>query len=102
MFNHPYFTPKSPLQQQGLTALHSGNQPLLVTWPTQAGKTWLAEAAIAQALDKGLKAIYVTPAPIDSIAAQRTRWTRLFPGRRIVLYADVYDRQRHLYPLPLR
>ncbi|MBF0099934.1 MAG: DEAD/DEAH box helicase [Desulfobacterales bacterium] len=48
-----------PFQTQAISALSSGD--CLVTAPTGAGKTWIAEQAIQKMMKKGLRSWYATP-----------------------------------------
>ncbi len=52
--------PPDPFQVQAFEAL-ARNESVLVAAPTASGKTVVAEAAIHQAVDRGMRAFYTTP-----------------------------------------
>jgi len=66
--------------------------------PTGAGKTWLAERAIAETIERGGRAIYLTP--LRALANELLeRWKRSFSGHEIGVFTGEYGgRQR--YPVP--
>src|SRR5262249_31059256 len=66
--------------------------------PTGAGKTWLAEQAIAAALDGGVRAIYLTP--LRALANELVeRWSIRFQGYEVGVFTGDFGRHR-AYPVP--
>jgi helicase len=66
--------------------------------PTGAGKTWLAEQAIAAVLERGDRAIYLTP--LRALANELVlRWGQLFEGFEVGVFTGEYG-QRQKYPVP--
>jgi ATP-dependent DNA helicase len=66
--------------------------------PTGAGKTWLAEQAIASTLQNGARAIYLTPlrALADELVV---RWSKRFADFEVGVFTGEYGR-RQAYPVP--
>jgi helicase len=66
--------------------------------PTGAGKTWLAEQAIAAALCAGARAIYLTP--LRALANELLeRWALRFEGHEVGVFTGEYG-QRQAFPVP--
>lgn len=79
MTEHFLFPPQREVLDFGL--LESGFNCVL-QMPTGSGKTWLAEQAIASALDRGFRAIYLTP--LRALASElETKWTARFSGHAV-------------------
>ena len=65
--------------------------------PTGAGKTWLAEQAIAAALQSGARAIYLTP--LRALANELVeRWSKRFEGFEVGVFTGEYGK-RQAYPV---
>ena len=87
--------PQQAVVDQGL--LGSGFHAVL-QMPTGAGKTWLAEQAIADVLQGNGRAIYLTP--LRALANELVeRWTQRFEGYEVGVFTGEYG---HLqaYPVP--
>ena len=66
--------------------------------PTGAGKTWLAEQAIAATLKSGARAIYVTP--LRALANELVeRWRQRFKDVEVGVFTGEYG-QRQAFPVP--
>ncbi|MFB3852594.1 MAG: DEAD/DEAH box helicase [Vicinamibacterales bacterium] len=66
--------------------------------PTGAGKTWLAEQAIAATLESGARAIYLTP--LRALANELVeRWRARFQGYEVGVFTGEYG-QKQAYPVP--
>jgi len=66
--------------------------------PTGAGKTWLAERAIAETIERGGRAIYLTP--LRALANELLeRWRRSFSGHEIGVFTGEYGGKQR-YPVP--
>ena len=66
--------------------------------PTGSGKTWLAEQAIARVLERGERAIYLTP--LRALANELVqRWRTRFEGYEVGVFTGEYG-QRQKYPVP--
>src|SRR5438094_6664307 len=66
--------------------------------PTGAGKTWLAEQAIAATLRTGARAVYLTP--LRALANELAeRWSNRFVGFDVGVFTGEYRQQRG-YPVP--
>jgi helicase len=71
---------------------------LILQMPTGSGKTWLAEQAIAAALQRGQRAVYLTP--LRALANELVgRWTTRFAGHAVGVFTGDYG-QRQAYPVP--
>jgi helicase len=87
--------PQREIDDQGL--LRSGFSVVLQL-PTGSGKTWLAEQAIAEVLDHGQRAIYLTP--LRALANELLeRWSTRFSGRRVGVFTGEFG-QSQAYPVP--
>src|SRR6266404_1800836 len=89
----------NPVQQevQARGLLNSGFACVL-QMPTGAGKTWLAEQAIAAVLGRGERAIYLTP--LRALANELVpRWRKRFEGFEVGVFTGEYG-QRQKYPVP--
>jgi helicase len=89
----------NPAQQevQARGLLDSGFACVL-QMPTGAGKTWLAEQAIARVLERGDRAIYLTP--LRALANELVqRWRTRFDGYEVGVFTGEYG-QRQKYPVP--
>jgi helicase len=89
----------NPVQQeiQARGLLNSGFACVL-QMPTGAGKTWLAEQAIAEVLGRGERAIYLTP--LRALANElMPRWQKRFEGFEVGVFTGEYG-QRQKYPVP--
>ena len=89
----------NPVQQeiQARGLLNSGFACVL-QMPTGAGKTWLAEQAIAAVLGRGERAIYLTP--LRALANElMPRWRTRFDGFEVGVFTGEYG-QRQKYPVP--
>ncbi len=82
------FTP-DPFQMEALEAIEKGD--CLVTAPTGAGKTWIAEQAIGAVLERGGRAWYASPLK----ALTNAKWVEfsgLFNGEKVgILTGDVKE-----------
>jgi ATP-dependent RNA helicase HelY len=76
-----------PFQLQAMAAL-DGGQSVLVMAPTGAGKTVVADYAVARALDNGSTAIYTTPLKALSNQKHRDLAARLGPERVGLITGD--------------
>ena len=66
--------------------------------PTGAGKTWLAERAIGKVLDRGGRAIYLTP--LRALATELVeRWATVFDQHEVGVFTGEYGKKRP-YPVP--
>ena len=66
--------------------------------PTGSGKTWLAEFAMAEVLERGGRAIYLTP--LRALATELLeRWQSTFSDYRVGVFTGEYGRKRK-YPVP--
>src|SRR5262245_58720083 len=89
----------NPAQQAAMDRglLTSGFSAVL-QMPTVAGKTWLAEQAIAAALQNRTRAIYLTP--LRALANELVeRWRKRFKGFEVGVFTGEYG-QRQAYPVP--
>ena len=89
----------NPCQQEVVDRgfLTSGFSTVL-QMPTGAGKTWLAELAIENALRLGQRAIYLTP--LRALANELTvRWKSRFSGAEVGVFTGEYG-QKQSYPVP--
>ena len=89
----------NPPQQEVVSAglLTSGFNCVL-QMSTGAGKTWLAEQAIAAALDGGTRAIYLTP--LRALATELVeRWRRRFEAYEVGVFTGDFGQHR-AYPVP--
>ncbi|MGB2706322.1 MAG: DEAD/DEAH box helicase [Candidatus Omnitrophota bacterium] len=76
-----------PFQQQAIDYIKGGNS-VIVSAPTGAGKTVIAEYVINDCLEKGTKAVYT--APIKALSNQKFReFQSGFPGKIGILTGDV-------------
>ncbi len=69
-FRDRYRFSLDPFQEKAIHYLHQGRSVLVVA-PTGAGKTVVAEYAIARAMEEGMKAFYTTP--IKALSNQKFR-----------------------------
>ena len=73
----------------------------LLEMPTGAGKTWLAEQAIASVLGRGLRAVYLTP--LKALAGElTTRWRATFAPAAVGVFTGDYGRAGKPFPVPFR
>jgi len=87
--------PQREIDEHGL--LRSGFSVVLQL-PTGSGKTWLAEKAIAEVLDHGQRAIYLTP--LRALANELLeRWRTSFRGHRVGVFTGEFG-QSQAYPVP--
>ena len=87
--------PQREIDEHGL--LRSGFSVVLQL-PTGSGKTWLAEKAIAEVLDHGQRAIYLTP--LRALANELVeRWRTRFRGHRVGVFTGEFG-QSQAYPVP--
>jgi len=89
----------NPAQQevQARGLLESGFACVL-QMPTGSGKTWLAEQAIGKVLQRGERAIYLTP--LRALANELVqRWRTRFEGFEVGVFTGEYG-QRQKYPVP--
>lgn len=87
--------PQQAIVDRGL--LDSGFHAILQL-PTGAGKTWLAEQAIAATLKSGQRAIYLTP--LRALANELVeRWTQRFSDFEVGVFTGEYGQQQ-TYPVP--
>ena len=90
------FTPQQEVMDQGL--LTSGFNCIL-QMPTGSGKTWLAEQAMADALARGYRAIYLTP--LRALAAeQMSHWQERFANHRVGVFTGDFGIPGRPYPVP--
>jgi len=76
-----------PFQEQAINYIKGGNS-VIVSAPTGAGKTVIAEYVINDCLEKGTKAVYT--APIKALSNQKFREFQAgFPGKIGILTGDV-------------
>jgi len=76
-----------PFQQQAIDYIKNGNS-VIVSAPTGAGKTVIAEYVINDCLEKGTRAVYT--APIKALSNQKYReFQGSFPGKIGILTGDV-------------
>ena len=90
----------SPAQQELLeSSLLSSGFSCILQMPTGSGKTWLAEQAIATVLDRGRRAVYLTPlrALADELNA---RWQKRFTPQPVGVFTGDYSNSS--YPVPYR
>lgn len=88
----------SPIQQEILESglLFSGFNCIL-QMPTGSGKTWLAEQAISNVLEKGKRAIYITP--LRALADElNTRWQGYYSQKKVGVFTGDYVNSS--YPVP--
>ncbi|MEO0373759.1 MAG: DEAD/DEAH box helicase [Cyanobacteria bacterium P01_A01_bin.17] len=88
----------SPAQQ---TILESGLLTIgfncVLQMPTGSGKTWLAEQAIENVLNRNQRAIYLTP--LRALASELTsRWQQRFAPKAVGVFTGDYTAQA--YPVP--
>lgn len=82
-FAEQYPFPLDPFQLEAMATLHRG-ESVLVTAPTGSGKTIIAEFAIYDAFDRGLKVVYTTP--LKALSNQKFRDLKgLFGEERVGL-----------------
>jgi len=66
--------------------------------PTGSGKTWLAEQAIATVLERGRRAVYLTP--LRALANELVeRWSARFSDHSVGVFTGEYG-QKQDYPVP--
>lgn len=87
-----------PIQQEILeSGLLSSGFNCILQMPTGSGKTWLAEQAIASVLEKGRRAIYITP--LRALADElNTRWQVYFAQNKVGVFTGDYVNSS--YPVP--
>lgn len=69
--------------------------------PTGSGKTWLAEKAIDDVLDKGGRAVYLTP--LRALATElMARWQERFAASKVGVFTGDYGKAGNPYPVPFR
>ncbi|GAA2756427.1 DEAD/DEAH box helicase [Actinopolymorpha rutila] len=76
-----------PFQLQAMDGLDAGRS-VLVMAPTGAGKTFVADYAVARSLDAGTTAVYTTPLKALSNQKYRDLSARLGPGRVGLITGD--------------
>lgn len=88
----------SPVQQEILqSGLLSSGFSCVLQMPTGSGKTWLAEQAIATVLEKGKRAVYLTP--LRALADELTaRWQARFAPTKVGVFTGDYANRS--YPVP--
>jgi helicase len=102
--------PASPPEPRALTPpqaevlaggyLDSGFHCLL-EMPTGAGKTWLAEQAMASVLRRGFRAVYLTP--LRALAGELTRrWRGRFAPAGVGVFTGDYGGAGKPFPVPFR
>jgi helicase len=89
----------NPPQQEVVSAgLLTTGFNCVLQMPTGAGKTWLAEQAIAAALDGGVRAVYLTP--LRALANELVeRWSARFERYKVGVFTGDFG-QRRAYPVP--
>ena len=76
-----------PFQQKAIDAINA-NKSVLVSAPTGAGKTAIAEYAIHQSLSRNQKVVYT--APIKALSNQKFRdFSAIYPDQVGLLTGDV-------------
>jgi helicase len=91
----------SPPQEEVIrNGLLSSGFSCILQMPTGSGKTWLAERAIAEVLDDGGRAVYLTP--LRALAEQlAARWRTRFGTSRVGIFTGDYGAGKP-YPLAFR
>lgn len=90
--------PQAEVVSRGL--LDSGFSCVL-QMPTGSGKTWLSELAIETTLQRGYRAIYLTP--LRALATELlSRWRQRFPHSKVGIFTGEYGIPGHDYPTPFR
>ncbi len=69
--------------------------------PTGSGKTWLAELAIMDVLQRGMRAVYLTP--LRALASElAARWQMRFPDAHVGVFTGDYGQPGRAYPVSFR
>src|SRR5437764_1884575 len=73
----------------------------LLEMPTGAGKTWLAEEAVASVLRRGLRAVYLTP--LKALAGELARrWQGRFAPEAVGVFTGDHGGGGKPFPVPFR
>lgn len=92
------FPPQREILEAGL--LTSGFNCIL-QMPTGSGKTWLAEQAIAHTLERGLRAVYLTP--LRALATElMQRWQTRFGDTRVGIFTGDFGKPGSPYPVSFK
>ena len=87
MLDRTLFPPQQEILENGILDLGFSS---VISLPTGAGKTTMAEMAIDRALQCSETAIYLTP--LKAIAEEKiAEWKARWPGRRIGIFTGDYD-----------
>src|SRR5678816_2499412 len=98
MSSHTATVELNPPQQEVVArGLLTSGFNCVLQMPTGAGKTWLAEQAIAATLESGARAIYVTP--LRALANELVeRWRQRFKEVEVGVFTGEYG-QRQAFPV---
>ncbi len=98
--NTPELHHLNPAQQRVIDhgVLDSGFSTVL-QMPTGSGKTWLAREAIRSSLNRGFRAVYLSPlrALADELSSS---WTSVFPDHRVGVFTGDYGKPGRALPVP--
>ena len=73
----------------------------ILQMPTGSGKTWLARLAIKQSLQRGLRAVYLTP--LRALAEElNSQWMETFCEDSIGIFTGDYGTSTQNYPVPFK
>jgi helicase len=90
----------NPAQQRVIDhgVLDSGFS-IVLQMPTGSGKTWLAREAIRSSLNRGFRAVYLSPlrALADELS---TSWTSVFPDTPVGVFTGDYGKPGKALPVP--
>jgi helicase len=92
----------NPTQQQVLDCgLLTSGFSCVLQMPTRSGKTWLAKKAIRQSVQRGLRALYLTP--LRALAEELvSEWVKEFEGFDVGIFTGDYGRGGQAFPTPYR
>jgi helicase len=95
-------TSLNPAQQQMVDCgLLTSGFSCVLQMPTGSGKTWLAKKAIRHSVQRGLRALYLTP--LRALAEELlSDWTKEFTGFKVGVFTGDYGRGGVAFPTPYR
>jgi helicase len=94
--------PLNPAQQQVVDCgLLTSGFSCILQMPTGSGKTWLAKKAIRQSVQRGFRALYLTP--LRALAEELvSEWVKEFAGIKVGIFTGDYGRAGAAFPTPYR
>jgi helicase len=95
-------TSLNPAQQQVVDyGLLTSGFSCVLQMPTGSGKTWLAKKAIRDSVQRGWRALYLTP--LRALAEELvSEWVKEFTGFKVGVFTGDYGRGGVAFPTPYR